>query len=378
MTERIDISVDPKRIEENEEKQQRLEAVHRGEQADRTPVVIDMNLYFMLEKIGSDFQKAMASPADNLIQQVLCEKWHLENIDDDGVVPTEALSFTPFIGCIRGVEFEMDISWEGDAPKCSHPLHDPAQIDDLDIPDPDSGLNTMYREWTVGMQAAAEELEVRINDSPVEIRVSKGHGGGPIPAAFALAGENMLMWMLTDPERMHKLMDIVTTSHINCVRYWDELMGREPSQQVWLGCDTAEMLSPELYREFVVPYYNRVWKNFPKRRVMHMCGGIDHLLGIIRDEMQLDFLTGFGFPTDRHKLSEEFSGRVVMSGGPSPMLVKDGSPDAIAAETHDYMATVGRAGGYQLQSGGGIAVGTSLENINAMVSAARASSPAGG
>ena len=217
----------------------------------------------------------------------------------------------------------MEITWDGDAPKCTHPLTDPEQIDTLEVPSPDSGLNTKYIEWVRAMQEAAADLDVRLNGEAIDISVSHSHGGGPIPAAFALAGENMLMWMLSDPERMHRLMDTVTRSHLNCVRFFDEMYGRDPDHGVWLGADTAEMLSPDLFREFVVPYYERVWEVYPKRRVLHMCGKIDHLLEIIRDEMKLDFLSGFGFPTDRHKLADCMAGRAVMLGGPSPMLVSD-------------------------------------------------------
>ena len=51
-------------------------------------------------------------------------------------------------------------------------------------------------------------------------------GRGPIPAAFALAGANLFLRVLEDPVRTHRLMDIVTQSHLNCIGHHDALVVR--------------------------------------------------------------------------------------------------------------------------------------------------------
>jgi uroporphyrinogen-III decarboxylase len=299
-------------------------------------------------------------------------KWKFENVLTDEVIQLDTWNFKPDIGCLRGVEFDMEIKWlDGETPKCIHPLTNPEQIDDLEVPHPENGLNTKYIEWVERMQKAADNLEVRINGKRVEIAVSWSHPGGPIPAAFALAGENMLMWMLIESDRMHRLMDIVTESHINCTRFFDELYGNNHNQGIGMGCDTAEMLSPELYREFVLPYYSKVYETFPGIRGLHMCGNIDHLLEILRDDMKITSLNGFGFPANRDLLGEKLGGNMVLSGGPSPMLIKKGPVEAIKKECRSYIETVGHKSGYILQPGGGTPVGTPVSHLHAMVEASK-------
>ncbi len=372
MNERIDITVDEKIIAQNEEKHERLRATHNFEKADRTPVFANLNQYSLLGGRGSTFADYIKSPEENLREQILNRKWKIENVNDDSPIPLEKWHFNPDVGCIRGIEFEMEMQWlKGESPKCIHPLTEPEQIDDMEVPEPPSGLQPMYIEWAEKMRKYADTLDLRINGRRIEISVSTGQWGGPIPAAFALAGENMLMWMLTDPERMHRLMEITTESHLKSTRFFDEKYGVGKRHGFSMGCDTAEMLSPELYREFVTPYYNRIYETYPGSRGMHMCGKIDHLLEIIRDEMKLNSLNGFGFPTDRNGLAEEFSGRVSMSGGPSPMMVHDGPIDEIKKECISYIETVGRESGFILQTGGGVTVGTPLEHLHAMVEASK-------
>jgi uroporphyrinogen-III decarboxylase len=126
-----------------------------------------------------------------------------------------------------------------------------------------------------------------------------------------------------------------------------------------------------MFQEFVVPYYRRVWEVFPgPPRSFHMCGKIDHLLTIIRDEMKITKLDGFGCVTDRHKLADVMAGKIVLQGGPEPLLIANGTREAIVAECKSYIEITGRSGGYILAPGGGPVPGTPPEHFTWMVEAA--------
>jgi uroporphyrinogen-III decarboxylase len=371
MKERIDIVVPLELIEQNEEKAERVRKTYRFEPTDRAPVLVGIEQWAMLAARGSTPGRYLRSPRDNLREQILNQKWRIENVRDDSGIPTRAIGISPDLGCLRGVEFPMEIRFqENQPPKAIHPLTEPEQIDTLEAPPPDGGVNGKLLDWCRRMRDMAGDFDVRLNGQPLEVTVSIGHGGGPIPSAFALAGSNLLLWTLLEPERTHRLMRIVTESHINCTRHTDELMGRDPNHAVGMGADAAEMLSPDGFREFVVPYYLQIWEQAPGPRALHMCGKIDHLLDILRDELKITHLNGFGFPADRHLLAEKLGGRVVMRGGPSPILLRDGPPEAILAECVDYLHTVGHNGGYILGEGGGGAPGTPVAHYALMVRAA--------
>jgi uroporphyrinogen-III decarboxylase len=199
------------------------------------------------------------------------------------------------------------------------------------------------------------------------VEVVINHSGGPIPSAFALCGSNLFLWMALDPERTHKLMDIVTESHIKCLEYIDDLKGIDHNHPIWLGCDTGEMMSAEYFKEFVVPYYQRIFERYPAPRIFHMCGKIGHILDILRDDMQINRLDGFGFPVPAEDLADSLAGRVVLRGGPHPVLIHDGPKEEILRICEHYIHTVGRHGGFILSEGFGVMAGTPPDHIEAMV-----------
>ena len=372
MKERIDIIVPETEIARNDEKKERLEKTHNFQPTDRVPVIINLNQWALLRARRSSFGEYIRSPEDNLRGQILNYKWLVENVHDDQPIATELLTFQPDFGCLRGVEFSMEITWlEDGPPKCHHPLTEPEQIDTLEVPRPDGGFNAKKIEWYRTMSNLTEDFDVRLNGEPLQIQITLSQPGGPIPSAFALAGANLFLWMLTETSRVHRLMEIVTRSHIQCIAFFDEMTGRDPKHSVSMGADTAEMLSPKTFKEFVVPYYLRVWKIYEGHRVFHMCGKIDHLLDIIRDDIGISLLNCFGFSVDRHLLAEKMSGRVLLEGGPHPTLILNGPHEAIISECIDYIKKLGSNGGYILTCGGGIAENTPPGNLNAMVAASR-------
>lgn len=370
MKERIDIIIPDSEIERNPERQALLGATERFEPTERVPVFGHPNQWTALAARGVSAGEYVRSPRDNLRHQILNLRWQIECIHDDRPIPTKGFSITPDLGCLRGVEFPMDITWQEDQPpKCTHPLTSVEQIDTLQVPPPDGALNATRIAWWREMRDLKDEFDVRLNGERLQIDVTIGQPGGPIPGAFALAGSNLFLWIALDPERVHRLMEIVTESHLQCIAFFDELAGRSSTHPVGLGADTSELMSARAFREFVVPYHLRIWSRYPGRRGLHNCGRIDHILDALRDDLQITHLNGFGFPADPDLLGQELGGRVHMVGGPSPVLLKEGPYEAIVAECERYIRTVGRHGGYVLMTGGGDLPGTPLAHYPAMMEA---------
>ncbi len=373
MKERIDISVPDNVLEANAEKSQRLAKTSRFEPADRVPVAMNTNQWTALAARGRTAADYIRSPQDNLREQILNRKWLFEEVRDDSPIPTAALNITPDMGCLRGTEFEFEVAWQpNQPPKTRHPLTAPEQIDALQVPDPAGGLNARRIEWYHAMREAAADLDVRLNGTPLDIRITIGQPGGPMPSAFALAGANLFLWAALEPERVHRLMHIVTESHLNGIAFFDEMTGITDRTAVALGTDSAEMMGPDMFREFVVPCHQRIYEVYPgPPRGFHNCGPSAHLLPILRDELNVTHHNGFGFCVDPEVLAREMGGRVVLRGGPNPSLIARGPRDAIVAECARYIRILGRHGGFVLALGGGSVPGTPTENYDAMVEASR-------
>ncbi len=371
MKERIDIIIDEARIAENDACNERLRRTRNFEPTDRTPVQINTNQWTGLAARGVTFAQYIRSPKDNLREQILNRKWRLENIKDDNPIPTKSLGFGPDLGCLRGTEFDMDVVFpENQPPKAQHPLTSSEQIDALSIPKPDNSINGKRLEFFHGMRDCQDDFDVRLNGDPLAINIGIGQPGGPMPSAFALAGSNLFLWMAMEPDRVHRLMDIVTESQLQCIRFFDDLMGRDPNHGTGIGYDTSEMLSLAMFQAFVVPYANRIYEAYPGHRGLHNCGKNEHLLDCMRDDLRINAHNGFGFCVDPTVLAEKMSGRVVLQGGPNPVLIKSGTPAEIKAECRRYIDIVGAKGGFILGLGGGAAANTPLENFQAMVDAA--------
>ena len=372
MKERIDIVVPDDVLALNQEKKDRIAKTHKFEETDRVPVVVGTQLWSLLAGRGAAFSEMTESPRAHLRGLILNYKYRIELVRDDQPIETECLVLEQDFGAIRGVEFPMKVVFRGDdQPKSLHLLHSIEEIDTLSIPDPYSGHNKMRIDWYQEMKKAQEDFDVRINGEKLDLEVDINHPGGPVPSAFALCGSNLFLWMMMDPDKIHKLMEIVTESHLNCIAYMDEIKGADSNHPIWAGADTGELMGPTQFKEFAVPYYQKMWEKYPGERVYHMCGKMNHLLEIVRDELKINYLSGFGFPTDYHKLADELAGRVRLWGGLHPVNVHDGPKEAIIDECEDYIRTVGRHGGYILSEGTGIMAGTPPEHIDAMVEASK-------
>lgn len=367
---RVAITCPEERLAANAAIRERLRACQEFRLHDRPPVVFSLGFRYLRTSRGAPIGDYFENPRTQLEQQLLNHKWVVEHMMDDRIIDTEKVIVSPDLQDVRGGYFPIRTTWtEGVGPMAAPLLERPEDVEALEVPPPTANLYGRRIEWYHAMCDMAPEYEVTLNGQPLEVRPTVGGVGGPFPDAYALARDRIFYWMYEAPEAVHRLMDRVTQAFINYHRYTRELTGA-PMANLGMGCDAAEMLSPGMFREFVLPYYRRCYEAFPGTRGLHMCGRIDHLIPLLANEMQITHLNGFGFVTDPHVLAEVMGGRVVMSGGISPALLAQGTPDEVKAECRRYLHIFAPVGGYILQDGNNVAPGTPLANLAAMVEAA--------
>lgn len=333
---------------------------------DRVPVICGVSLRYILRERGVGYQEYFGNPMSEVYHQLMNRKWRLENICDDAVQGT-GVGVAPDFSTIRGAMFDVDVHWsDTEIPKTIPMLHSIEDVKRLKAPSPTNGLCGKKIEWYHEMKEIVREFHVTFNGEPVQINVGIGGEGGPLPIALSLADENLYLWAAGAPDVLHELMEKTTRAFIDYEHYIRELTGKS-RQNCGMGCDGGEMFSPQDFYEFVVPYYNRVYEEFPGHRGLHMCGKIDHLLDIIRDDMKIDNLSGFGDPVDRKLLADKFGGRIHMSGGVNIALLLDGTDEQIRADCMDALRTFAPKGGYTLQDGNNVPPGTSLEHLEILM-----------
>ena len=114
---------------------------------------------------------------------------------------------------------------------------------------------------------------------------------GPLDLCELMWGEEMFYALYDEPELVHGMLQLISdtytaflnrwyeifprNSHLNA--HWDSLRHRG---SIVLRDDSAMNLSPELYREFAVPYDGLLLERFDGG-VIHFCGRGDHYVPIL-------------------------------------------------------------------------------------------------
>ena len=207
---------------------------------------------------------------------------------------------------------------------------------------------------------------------------------GPLDAAYKLRGAaQVCLDMLTDPDYYHDLMDYITTSLIRrmkATREWlwerhpdspDKGQFRRPGFA--FADDAVVLLSLQQYKEFVLPYHQRLVQEFSDggRISIHLCGDATRFFRFLRDQLNV-YSFDTGFPVDHGWLRKELGPEVQISGGPPVMSIKDGPVSAIADKVREICGSgIMEGGRFILIAANNMAPCTPVEHVAALYEAAK-------
>ena len=220
-------------------------------------------------------------------------------------------------------------------------LRDPRQIDALRAPDPRQCprfqrhvetwhvLSERYPGQRVGMSAGQE---------------------GPVTTAVLLRGADFFTDCLLDPPRAHRLLQACTETYVAFVRAVREVTGDLPQGGgVGIADDHAGNLSPAMWPEYVLPYYEQIYEQLgATRRSMHTelvrTGHLPLLKGLNLDHINYgenqylgvrDVIEGLGVPFDWHikTVPEMLQGTPAQIQVAYRRAVADGAPEMVCELT---------------------------------------------
>ncbi len=188
---------------------------------------------------------------------------------------------------------------------------------------------------------------------------------GPITTAGLLRGPDFFVDCLADPPRAHRLLQVCTEMFIRWTLAAREVEGVAP-EEVGLADDYAGMLAPELWPEFVLPYYQRIIEALgPKGCWLHTELVRRQHLPLLR---QLR-LTGVNFSEDQYltiaDVQEELPGVPFGWHILTVAEMQQGTPRTIKERFRQIVA----AGVEEVRCE--LTVGTPPENVRAFLEAAR-------
>lgn len=367
-------------IEEIEARRERVTKAKRFETPDRVPVIPAIAHRLLVPQVGVRFRDYYSDPETMLRTQILAQKWLMENIATDAYSITGAWvgAWTDFqntfeagsLGC--EITFpDDDIPWVG--PGWVKTDADLRRLEAMDFVH--GGINGRQIAYRRAMMAVADKYPVRFQGGPVfypgENPALTHTSDGPFGVAGDVMGQTELFTAVYDnPDFVRELLRIVTDKLIEWLDFcWEE--EQLPTRDFAWTDDLAASLSARSYRDLVLPEEKRLRFHFDGWLSMHMCGKTDHLLQIFTDDLKINEYQGFGYQVDLDRVAEVMGGRVVLVGNVNPMLIHSGTPEQIREATRNVIEKLAHFRGLIVQDGSNIPPGTPLENINAMMEAAK-------
>ena len=243
------------------------------------PVIVNSAFYWVFGLNTDDFPddyftdpQVMTSFQERLFYDQICD------IDDDWIPYLMPWFGTVVAASAFGSKVQFPPRQDPAVDPHWYPVSTPEDVRRLQLPDPEKdGLMPEVLRFLRYMTANSF-LPVGYTDFQ-----------GPLTTANQLMGYDKLIYLMADhPTAMHELMDKVTTALIDWVRLQKSVIGEAEDevigdQQVYLGrnCgvwfsdDDCVLMSPQSYREFVVPYNARILRAF-NGGVIHYCGNATH------------------------------------------------------------------------------------------------------
>lgn len=195
---------------------------------------------------------------------------------------------------------------------------------------------------------------------------------GPFTNSFFLVGvPTMTKLMFKNPELVHKLCEISLKS---CINYVEAIIACGLTPTISEPMSSCTVVSPKHFREFSLPYLKRLIEfinSKGKGVTLHICGKTDP----IWDDVVDINISGLSIDNiaDIEQCKEKVGNKVKILGNIDPATIMySGKPKEVREEV---IKCVQRAWdspkGYVIMSGCSLPVETPVENIEAMMDAAR-------
>jgi hypothetical protein len=161
------------------------------------------------------------------------------------------------------------------------PITEVSQVDRLRLGDPKTDGHMAWR-WRVREYLVSRGYNTGVG----------GNDGSLVTTACEISGNSFLTGTYEDPAAARRLLEKVFAANQLIERVNDDLRG-EPSSGAYVGDDYAGLLSPAMFREFVIPLYARIYAGKTARFLHSELLRAEHLR-IARDLLDITEFHGAG------------------------------------------------------------------------------------
>lgn len=283
--------------------------------------------------LGFDVRQFYADPATHVRYSLMMRLWHHEHLCDDTLVH-QSIGANPVGVVLEPSMLGVEIGFPPDMePWALH--HRPVvkaeeDLDDLEMPD---FMTAGAMPRVLSMYAQVRELLSDLDADDWHVAFPNAIRG-VLGLAQSMRGphENIVMDMIDRPGFAHRLLQYVTDFHRHFCTERSKLLG-EPLGLGHIGNDevTVPLISPSIYREFLLPYEQQISEFHGGLSCWHSCGTTTPLLPIIKSIPNIkQFYTGPW--TDVAAVMETF-------GSDTPLMIAVNTVDDVMAASPQQMAS---------------------------------------
>lgn len=197
---------------------------------------------------------------------------------------------------------------------------------------------------------------------------------------FLHGADRLFLLMASEPEKAHRFFDEVVAMHLANLEKQLPLIGEFIDIVGYsddLGMQTGPLLSPRMYREFIKPRHQAMWRRTKEladvKVFLHCCGGVRELIPDLIDA-GLDILNPVQITCrgmDARELKAEFGKDLVFWGGgcDTRHVLPNGTPQEVRRHVREQVSIFSPGGGFVFNQVHAIQANVPPENIVAMFEA---------
>ena len=252
---------------------------------------------------------------------------------------------------------------EGEGPKFQRPIREEADVARLAVPDMETGLRyVMDAIRVIRRELGGKVPLIGFSGSPWTLACYMVEGGGSDNYSKIKA------MAFNRPDLLHRLLGVVTDAVIAYLAA-QRAAGAQALQvfDTWGG-----VLSPTLYREFSLPYLERIARELPRGEggqrtplILFGKGNAPHLEALADSGAEG---VGVDWLVDLADARRRTGGKVALQGNLDPAVLY-GSPDAIRTQVGNVLASYGQGSGHVFNLGHGMSPDMNPEHVAVLVDA---------
>lgn len=261
--------------------------------------------------------------------------------------------------CTEPSAFGAKLVWnEYNLPHAAKIISDISEVNHLKIPNPKTdGLLPFVIQRLLNYQKP-------IRDMGHEIKFAIARGPLNI-ASFLMGTTELMMGFMMEPEKTHKLLEIITNFTIQWVEHQKKMF---PSiEGILVLDDIVGFIGDEECNEYAVPYIKRIFNAFDsKLNFFH-----NDAQGLISTPYLKEMgvhLFNFSFEHSMKEIRELAGSEIALIGNLPPRdILAQGTPEQVREETRKMVQDFGDKNRVIWSCGGGMPQDVTTENMNAFI-----------